>query len=45
MTPSRTKLKPEQFNVDSPLVKAIKLTIVIAAIGVVLCFVFLATEH
>jgi hypothetical protein len=45
MTQSRTKTKPNHFNVDSPLVKAIKFTIVIAAIGVVLCFVFLATEH
>ena len=45
MIPSRTKLKPDQYNVDSPLVKAIKFTIVIAAIGVVLCVVFLANEH
>ena len=28
---------------ESPLVKGIKFSIVIAAIGVVLCFVFLAT--
>lgn len=42
---SKTKIKTENFNRESPLVKAIKFTIVIAAIGIVLCFVFLATER
>ena len=39
------KTKSAPFKEESSLVKGIKFSIVIAAIGVVLCFVFLATYN
>lgn len=43
MEPSKSKTKSDQISQESPLVKTIKLSIVIATVGVILCVVFLAT--
>jgi hypothetical protein len=44
MNLTRTKKDFKTTHSESPLVKAIKFSIVIASIGIVLCLVFLALE-
>lgn len=41
---SKTKIKSDNFNYKLPLMGIIKFFIVIAAMGIVLCFVFLLTD-